>query len=966
MKKIFSLFLAFLLIFCVFMPTLAVDDDSKEYASLTVEYSDNLGMLENLNIMVKDKHVYVDALQFAERLGYSVNKTDEYVTIYNIDTLQSDSDTPVMLLIFYFNSKKVDYYIDLNILTYEAPFESINDDNGVWVPLKYAMYALKSSMLIVNNVVEISMPRKDLNDLIFEVAKKGEEIRFDFFKDAYFGDGDFKVKLGCSRIVNLFSGLLKFEGESWALTAQQFFGDTSAYDQKYAEKFVKLFCTNSDKELEELNKQITVLNDIFDEKGNLGLALSKIKFDIDSDVNSLYNQCQMIYEHIGENNVDLSKYNSKYLQFERAFDKQTWFSNTGEAVMDVQKGVSEATKALKVLGGIAEVTGYLGEFANKDVYSVDAITEYLTKFGNSTTLPRSYVQALKSNSDLFKSNIAEYALVNYIKEHAVEWIADSASIGQNLCAQSNLILLAWNIASNTIPFIKNGLSSADNFELSVYANALQVSSYCDYVSCKREVLGNIDKATSKNAYKIAQYLYTYLKSSYISRDAAVGSFDDIKNKEGVSSVLDGISAPNKLIAKYLARIKMMSKDNRDFSVGFFKDSSDWLVNNYNDSDLLKLLGYSNELVFIESERETSDERDIVLVLDVSGSMEGTPLEETKKAATKFINTILKEDASIGIVVYDGSATVLSDFSKNETNLVNIVSGITDQGTTNIDDGLTKANELLEYSNAEKKIIVLMSDGLPNCGREGDDLIAFADSIKDSGTYIYSLGFFENTGGSKSSAQHLMEEIASDGCHYEVADADDLIFFFGDIADQINGQKFIYVRIACPVDVTVSYRGESLSSSDENFNDRTSFGVLSLEDIEDSENKIKTLRLKDGNDYEIKINGTGRGKMDYTIGYMDDNGEYSDMRNFRNIEINRRTVIDTSTKYMNKTTLNVDEDGDGKYDLKFRAGENEYGELVDYTYIVYIVLGIVGAIALLVTFVVIKSKIKNRKKVRRRA
>lgn len=362
----------------------------------------------------------------------------------------------------------------------------------------------------------------------------------------------------------------------------------------------------------------------------------------------------------------------------------------------------------------------------------------------------------------------------------------------------------------------------------------------------------------------------------------------------------------------------------------------------------------------QPKRETSDERDIVLVLDVSGSMSGTPLEETKKAATKFINTILKEDASIGIVVYDDNAEVLSDFSMDVEKLTGIVSGITDRGSTNIDDGLTKANELLQYSNAEKKIIVLMSDGMPNCGREGDDLIAFADSIKDTGTYIYTLGFFESVGGSKSSAQLLMEGIASDGCHYEVADADDLVFFFGDIADQINGQKFIYVRIACPVDVTVTYLGESLSSSEKDFNDRTSFGALSLEDIEDSDDKIKTLRLKEGKDYAIKINGTGRGKMDYTIGYMDDSGEYSDMRNFRNIDITRSTVIDTSTKYSDKTILNVDEDGDGKYDLKFRAGANEYGELVDYTYVIYIALCVIGAITVLIAVLVIRKKIKKRK------
>lgn len=43
--------------------------------------------------------------------------------------------------------------------------------------------------------------------------------------------------------------------------------------------------------------------------------------------------------------------------------------------------------------------------------------------------------------------------------------------------------------------------------------------------------------------------------------------------------------------------------------------------------------------------QTSEERDIVLVLDTSGSMSGKPLDETKKAASNFVQTILKEDAS---------------------------------------------------------------------------------------------------------------------------------------------------------------------------------------------------------------------------------------------------------------------------------------------------------------------------------
>lgn len=366
----------------------------------------------------------------------------------------------------------------------------------------------------------------------------------------------------------------------------------------------------------------------------------------------------------------------------------------------------------------------------------------------------------------------------------------------------------------------------------------------------------------------------------------------------------------------------------------------------------------------ELERTTSDERDIVLVLDVSGSMSGTPLEETKKASTKFVDTILDEDASIGIVTYDNSASMVSNFSIDEQTLNVIANEITDGGGTNIESGLAKAQEMLSTSNAKKKIIVLMSDGEPNDGKVGDELISYADRIKADGTYIYTLGFFQSMGSGKSSAQMLMEQIASDGCHYEVSDADDLVFFFGDIADQINGQKYIYVRIACPVDVTVQYGGEKLCSLKEKENTRTSFGSLTFEEStetyeDSSDDRVKILRLKDDFKYDIKIEGNGRGSMDYTVGFMDENCEYSDLREFNDIKINKRTQINTVAENASSTVLKVDSDGDGKYDLKYKAKANGIGEIVDYSYILYIALGILILIFILVIYIKIKRWKKQR-------
>lgn len=361
------------------------------------------------------------------------------------------------------------------------------------------------------------------------------------------------------------------------------------------------------------------------------------------------------------------------------------------------------------------------------------------------------------------------------------------------------------------------------------------------------------------------------------------------------------------------------------------------------------------------DRVTSDERDVVLVLDVSGSMDGDPMEQTKRAARNFIDTVLQQDASIGIVTYDSYAHTVSDFTIDGNYLKGCIDTLNASGGTNIDDGLSKAREMLQGSNAKKKIIVLMSDGLPNNGREGQQLIDFSDEIKNENVLIYTLGFFNNL-SDKAGPQLLMEGIASDGCHYEVDDADNLVFFFRDMADQINGTRYIYIRIACPVEVTVTHNGETLTSDGQTKSQRTEFGTLTFEQGRngsmDEKDRVKILRLKEGESYDVQIIGTGRGIMNYTIGFMDGDGNYSDMREFRNIKINKNTVVDTVADTGRTTTLKVDEDGDGKYDVRYRAGENERAEEVNDLRVYTVVIA-----ALLITAVmpVFLLKKKDKKK-----
>lgn len=336
---------------------------------------------------------------------------------------------------------------------------------------------------------------------------------------------------------------------------------------------------------------------------------------------------------------------------------------------------------------------------------------------------------------------------------------------------------------------------------------------------------------------------------------------------------------------------------------------------------------------------TSGTRDVALVLDVSGSMEGSPIEQMKAAAKEFVGTTLKGQARVGVVFYESEAMVLQGLSSDEQRLMAAVDELAAGGDTNMEDGLVKGGQVVGASDADRQIIVLMSDGAPNRGKTGDDLIAYANLLKDRGAKIYTVGFNEGPDG-----YALLSAIASEGCHYEVRGEEDLVGFFSDIADEINGTRFMYVRAACPVDVEVTYDGETLSSIQDSQVTRTSFGTLAFEDEVDEngavtvEDGIKVLRLKEGPPYDIRIAGTGDGEMDYTIGFANAEGDYVDFRSFEGIEISPSTLIDTTAEVSNTTRLVVDEDGDGAMDLVYEAGANERAVQVDNHAVVYATLG----------------------------
>jgi len=146
---------------------------------------------------------------------------------------------------------------------------------------------------------------------------------------------------------------------------------------------------------------------------------------------------------------------------------------------------------------------------------------------------------------------------------------------------------------------------------------------------------------------------------------------------------------------------------------------------------------------------TANPMDVVLALDVSGSMSGGPLNEVKDATHRFLDAVNLETNRVGVVGFGSDARIVCALSSDHSKLDRLVDGMSTRGTTNMADGIRSADRLLT-APGRSRCIVVMSDGSPN---DRSAAVAAANAAKGHGCLLITVA----TG---SARRDFMKSIAS--------------------------------------------------------------------------------------------------------------------------------------------------------------------------------------------------------------
>ena len=252
----------------------------------------------------------------------------------------------------------------------------------------------------------------------------------------------------------------------------------------------------------------------------------------------------------------------------------------------------------------------------------------------------------------------------------------------------------------------------------------------------------------------------------------------------------------------------------------------------NKKDLYCENEFARLTVNAESESSKVDSASIILVMDISASMEGNNMALSKSGADSFVNSIDTNKTELAIISFDDLTYLELPFSKNKNLMKSTIRNLNPNGGTNFQNALlSKPYGAIYYmvteANYENKIIVFLTDGDATLDTQevidsclNNDIIfnsvlvaqtgnSSLESISDQTGGVYREGI-NNVGDVVNSYKEIFENSFYDNIIYEWSsvdfDIDPIRSEFLDINPTQSGQINITITdtlLNCSIDTVIN-------------------------------------------------------------------------------------------------------------------------------------------------------------------
>ena len=198
---------------------------------------------------------------------------------------------------------------------------------------------------------------------------------------------------------------------------------------------------------------------------------------------------------------------------------------------------------------------------------------------------------------------------------------------------------------------------------------------------------------------------------------------------------------------------------------------------------------------------------VVLALDTSSSMQGTPIRALKEAANTFID-VIGENAPVALLAFDSTTQLIQEFTTDKDTLRASINALIAGGRTALYQAGYDAVELAARAPTPRRAVIILSDGheyggVSTAGREDARIAA-----KNRGVPVYTIGL----GYDEFDRDYLQElSAAGYGIFSESPSPDELEARYSEFAALFRSQYILTIEADLPLNGSIYSLGVALKT-----------------------------------------------------------------------------------------------------------------------------------------------------------